>query len=436
MGQTSTTDFSSADFVAAIRPALEERLVRYAKIDTQSDETSDTIPSTAKQFDLLRLLETELQEIGAQDIQLYDYGAVMATLPAYGASENSPVLAYLAHVDTAPAFTGKNVQPIIHRNYDGSPIHLPADPRQILDPAEFPYLAQKIGDDIVTSRGDTLLGGDDKAGVAILITLAQVLLQDTTTPRPEIRLCFTTDEEIGRGIRHVNLDHLNADVAYTLDGMDAGQLDFETFSADRAEVTITGVSTHPATAKGVLVNALHLAAKLIQLLPQDHHTPETTEGRQGFIHLYQMGGSAAEAKLHFILRDFELDGLEAHGTLLRAACAAIEAVEPRAQVTCEITPQYRNMRYWLEKNMQPVELAREAMRQAGLEPLEQPIRGGTDGSQLTERGVPCPNIFTGMQNVHGPREWISLQDMATATLVCLKLAALWANTPRKETERA
>lgn len=415
-------------------PALEERFLRYVQIDTQSDENSDSIPSTAKQFDLLRLLERELHEIGAADVRLLDYGAVVATIPTHSAAqnarqnapENAPIVAFLAHVDTAPQYTGTGVKPIVHRNYDGAPIQLPAAPDQVLDPAEFPYLANQTGQDIVTSSGDTLLGADDKAGIAILMSVAETLLANPDAQRPELRICFTSDEEIGRGIRHLRLEDLRADVAYTLDGMDAGQLDYETFSADRAVVTIHGVSTHPATAKGVMVNALHLAAKLINLLPQDHRTPETTAQREGFIHLYDMEGGAAQAKLQFILRDFELEGLSAHGALLRSACAALEAVEPRARVTCEITKQYRNMRYWLEDNMRPVELARTAIRQTGREPIEQPIRGGTDGSQLTEKGVPTPNIFTGMQNVHGPREWISLQDMALATQVCLNLAALWA----------
>ncbi|MEX1020658.1 MAG: peptidase T [Litorilinea sp.] len=413
----------------AVRKALETRFLRYVQIDTQSDEASSSVPSTAKQFDLLRLLQTELRALGITDLTLHDYGALIATLPAHPdhpEHADAPRLAFLAHVDTAPQFTGTNVQPIVHRNYAGGALQLPADPRQVLDPAEFPYLNQCIGHDLVTSSGDTLLGGDDKAGVAIIVTLAELLLQHPELPRPTVRLCFTTDEEIGRGVRHLQLDDLRADVAYTLDGMDAGQLDYETFSADRAVVTINGVSTHPATAKGVMVNALHLAAKLINLLPQDHRTPETTELRQGFIHLYQMEGGAAQAKLNFILRDFELDGLAAHGELLRAACAALEAVEPRAQITCEISAQYRNMRYWLEKNMRPVDLARTAIDMAGLTRIEQPIRGGTDGSQLTEKGVPCPNLFTGMQNVHGPREWISLQDMALSTQVCLNLAGLWA----------
>ncbi|RIK48896.1 MAG: peptidase T, partial [Chloroflexi bacterium] len=241
-----------------------------------------------------------------------------------------------------------------------------------------------------------------------------------------IRICFTPDEEIGAGIRHLTLADLAADVAYTLDGQEAGEVTYETFSADKAVVTIGGVSTHPGTAFNVLVNALHLATKLIDMLPQHTRTPETTRERQGFIHVYQMKGSAAEAEIHFILRDYELAGLQAHGDLLRAACNALQLGEPRARIHCAITPQYRNMRYWLENDMRPVHLAEEAIRRAGLEILRTPVRGGTDGSQLTEKGVPTPNLFTGMQNVHGPLEWISLQDMARAVQVCVELAQLWA----------
>lgn len=407
-------------------PELEERFLRYVQIDSPADESSDTVPSTAEQWDMLRLLETELREIGAADVRLTDYGCALAMLPATAAHANSPTIAFLAHVDTAPAFNGRGVKPRVHRRYDGSPIHFPDDPGVVLYPDEFPYLCQKVGEDLVTASGTTLLGADDKAGVAIIMTMASYLLAHPEIEHGPIRICFTPDEEIGTGIRHLTLDDLAADFAYTLDGQDAGEITFETFSADKAVVHITGVSTHPGTAFNVLVNALHLAAKLIDLLPQHTRTPETTRGRQGFIHVYQMHGTAAEAEIHFILRDYELEGLQAHGEVLRAACQTLQLAEPRARVNLTITPQYRNMRYWLENDMRPVHLAEEAIRRVGLEPLQTPVRGGTDGSQLTEKGVPTPNIFTGMQNVHGPMEWISLQDMARATQVCIELAKLWA----------
>jgi tripeptide aminopeptidase len=289
-----------------------------------------------------------------------------------------------------------------------------------------PDLPQKIGEDIITASGTTLLGADDKAGVAIIMTLADYLLQNTAVPHGRIRLCFTPDEEIGRGVKRLNLADLGADVAYTLDGGPKGEVTYETFSADKATVNITGVSTHTGTAKGHLVNALTLAANLINLLPQKTDTPENSEGREGFIHLYKMQGTAAAAELHFILRDFELEGLQAYGDMIRAACGQIQTQEPRAQIDCEITPQYRNMRYWLEKDMKPVELALKALSQAVIEPIVQPVRGGTDGSILTEMGLPTPNLFTGAHNCHGPLEWVSLQDMAAATEVCINLARLWA----------
>jgi len=278
----------------------------------------------------------------------------------------------------------------------------------------------------VTASGTTLLGADDKAGVAIIMTLADHLIQNPDIAHGRIRLCFTPDEEIGRGVTNLKLEDLGSAVAYTLDGGDVGEVVYETFSADKALVTVKGVSAHPGAAKDVLVNALHLAAKIVEGLPQDHRTPETTSDREGFIHLYQITGGAAEAQLHFILRDFEREGLAEHGTLVRSVCEQVAATEPRAQISCEITPQYRNMRYWLEEDMRPVELAMKATEALGLVPYNKPIRGGTDGSRLTEMGVPTPNLFTGMQNIHGPQEWVSIQDMAQAMEMCVQLVQLWA----------
>lgn len=403
---------------------LEERFLRYARIDTQSDEKSAASPSTQKQYDLLRLLVDELESIGAQEVTLTEYGAVLATIPANTRSE-APTIAFLAHVDTAPAFNGTGVKPIVHRGYAGGDIVLPDDPSAILSPAQSAYLASKTGEDIITASGATLLGADDKAGVAIVMVMAHHMLQPDSPPHGTIRIGFTPDEEIGRGVDARLPADLKAAFAYTLDGADLGEISYETFSADKAIVHVQGVSIHPGKAKDKLVNALHLAAKIIDTLPQVTLTPETTDGRQGFIHLYQMSGTAAEVELHFILRDFEMDRLTAHGELLRQVCAAIQATEPRASVTCSITPQYRNMHYWLEKDMRPVDLAREACRLLGIAHFSQPTRGGTDGSRLTEMGVPTPNLFTGMQGVHGPLEWISLQDMARATKLCIQLAQLW-----------
>jgi tripeptide aminopeptidase len=409
---------------------LEERFIRYARIDTQSDEASSTSPSTETQYDLLRLLADELRAIGADDVTLTDYGAVLATIRAT-VETDVPAVAFLAHVDTSPDFNATGVEPIVHRGYDGGDITLPDDPNQVLSSDQFPYLAAKVGDDIITASGTTLLGADDKAGIAIIMVMARHLLENPDITHGPIRVCFTPDEEIGRGV-NADLPHdLNVDVAYTLDGAEVGEVVYETFSADKAIVTIHGVSAHPGQAKDVLVNALHLAAKIVITLPQVTLTPETTSSREGFIHLYHMSGGAARAELHFILRDFEREGLQAHGELLRQVCATIAATEPRARITCKITPQYRNMRYWLVEDMRSVELAREACRQLGIEPVSHPTRGGTDGSRLTEMGVPTPNLFTGMQNVHGPLEWVSVQDMAHATKMCIALAQLWGSEARR-----
>lgn len=397
---------------------LETRLTRYAAIDSQSDASSQTSPSTEIQYTILRLLQAELQDIGASDVQLTDYGTVIATIPA---TAPGPTVALLAHVDTAPQFNATNVKPRVIHGYNGGDITFPDNPSLILSPAEFPYLATKQGHDIITASGLTLLGADDKAGVAILMTAARHLLANRQIKHPTLRIAFTQDEEIGRGV-HARLPaDLAADFAYTFDGGAVGEIEYESFSADGATVHIKGVSIHPGAAKGKMINAIHLAAKIIAALPQHTMLPELTEGRDGFIHATDMTGGSSEMTLHFILRDFELDGLAQKTAILQAVCAAVAATEPRAEITCTITKQYRNMRYWLEKDMTPVTLAQTAARGIGIDPVSVPIRGGTDGSRLTEMGIPCPNLFTGMQNIHGPLEWVSVQDMAQATDLCLAL---------------
>jgi len=399
---------------------LADRLMRYAAIDTQSDGDSPSSPSTACQLDLLRLLRDELAGMGAADVTLTDYGTVLATIPG---NRPGPVVGLLAHVDTAPQFAAHGVKPRLIRGYNGDAITFPDAPGLVLSPEESPYLAGKVGHDIITASGTTLLGADDKAGVAIVMTAARHLLANPEAPRPTLRLAFTPDEEIGRGVNPRLPADLGADLAFTFDGGALGEIVYETFSADLATITITGVSIHPGLAAGKLVNALHLAAKIVQTLPQATMTPETTAGRDGFIHVTDMDGTAAKVRLRAILRDFEREGLAAKGDLVRAVCAAVAATEPRAQIACEIVPQYRNMRYWLEDDRRPVDLALEAARALGIEPVSEPVRGGTDGSRLTEMGVPCPNLFTGMQNIHGPLEWISVQDMGVATRLCLEVAA-------------
>lgn len=399
---------------------LEERLVRYAAVDTQSDAASASVPSTAIQLDLQRMLVAELQAIGAEEVRLTDYGAVLATIPA--TADGAPVMGWLAHVDTAPQFNASGVKPLVRRNYNGGELTFPDAPGLVLSPKVSPALAERQGDDIVTASGGTLLGADDKAGVAIILTAAERLLADRSIPHGRIRIAFTPDEEIGRGVDARLPADLGADFAYTFDGALPGEIEFESFSADAAVVTVTGVSVHPGSAKGKLVNALHLVAKIVMTLPQQTQVPELTEGREGFLHVTEIAGGSSEAVIRLILRDFERDGLAEKGELLRSVCAAVQAGEPRARIEVEITPQYRNMRYWLENDMTPVELAREAVRRLGIEPVSQAIRGGTDGSRLTEMGLPTPNLFTGMQEIHGPLEWISVQDMAISVRMAVELA--------------
>lgn len=411
--------------MSTIRTELEERFLRYVQIDTTSDEFSAEVPSTARQYDLLNLLVTELKEMGASDIKITDYATVFGTIPATDPDPNIPAVAYFAHVDTSPAYSGANVKPIVHRSYDGSDITLPGNPEMVLNADNSPYLKETVGEDVVTSDGTTLLGADDKAGVAICMALGTYLLAHPEIPHGKIVLAFTPDEEIGRGVSNIKLEDIGVDFAYTLDGSERGEIIYETFSADGAKVKIEGVSIHPGYSKGKMVNAMHLAAKFVDALPQETMSPETTEGREGFIHVYQIDGGAASAEVHLIIRDFEREGLAQLGEIVKDKAARVQALEPRAKVTVDIKPQYRNMRYWLENDMRPVDLARQACENIGIEVISKPIRGGTDGSRLTEMGLPTPNLFTGMQNFHGPLEWVSLHDMEKATELCIELTKLW-----------
>ncbi len=397
---------------------LEERLLRYTAIDSQSDHASQTTPSSERQFDMLNLLVEELKEIGGHDVTLTDYGTVLATVPG---TAPGPVIALLAHVDTTEQFNAFGVKPRVVRGYDGGTITFPDNPDLTLTPAHNAYLGTKVGDDIVTASGTTLLGADDKAGVAIIMTVARHLLSTPGLRHPTLRIAFTPDEEIGRGVHEKLPADLGADFGYTLDGGEIGRIDYDSFSADGAEITVTGVSVHPGKAKGKLVSAITLASRIMSMLPQGTMTPELTEGHEGFIHATTMSGSADQMKITLILRDFEMEGLEEKGRIVRAVCDAVQATEPRARITCEIRKQYRNMRYALDDDMTPVTLARTAMETLGIAPASEPLRGGTDGSRLTEMGLPTPNLFTGMQEIHGPLEWISVQDMAAATAVCIAI---------------
>lgn len=413
--------------VGGTSKALLERFLRYVQVDTQSNEFSSSCPSTPGQLVLQEMLCRELVGMGAAEVELTRTGYLTATVPATAKNSRIPTVAFLAHVDTAPDFSGKDVKPIVHRNFNGAPIRFPDDKRLVLDVSVAPELARAQGKDIVTASGVTLLGADDKAGVAVIMTLVDELLRDHNMRHGRVRVCFTPDEEIGRGVDKLDIGKLGTKVAYTLDGHTPGELCWETFSGDEARVIIEGVSTHPGEAKAKgMVNALHLAGKLLAALPREHSSPETTEGREGFIHPVHFEGRPDRAVIRFILRDFELSGLAEKRARLQGLCRGLQAAEPRARIRCQIRKQYRNMAYWLRKDMRPVNMAREAIRRVGLRPSDAPIRGGTDGSRLTELGVPTPNIFCGENNIHGPLEWVAIQDMELAVRTCLRLTELWA----------
>ncbi len=407
---------------AELSEGVLERFLRYVRVDTQSQEGVSGSPSTAKQLDLSRLLAGELRGLGLGDVELTDQGYVIATLPG---TPGAPVIGLIAHVDTTPDAPGSGVAPVIHEDYRGGPIVLPGDPSQVLDPAEESDLAARVGHDIVTSDGTTLLGADDKAGVAEIMA-AVGYLRDTTEPRATVRLAFTVDEEIGRGADHLDLAAFGAVAAYTLDGSGVGELEIETFSARQLRVVIRGRGAHPGTAKGKLVNAIKLAASFISSLPHDSLSPETTEGREGFVHPTRVTGSVGEAVVTLIARDHDDAILEQHTELVKSLAAALEASEPRARVRVEVEETYRNMRTEIERHPRVVEAAEEAIRRAGIEPVRSLIRGGTDGARLTERGLPTPNIFTGGQNYHSLREWASVQDMAAAAATVVELVRVWA----------
>jgi len=402
---------------------LLERFCRYVRIDTRSDSHSETTPSTPGQWDLLRLLERELRELGAAEVAIAEHGYVFATIPATTPKSGVPTLAWFAHADTATELPGA-AKPLVHRAYDGRPIVLPDDPSQVLTVETSPHLREAAGEDVITASGGTLLGADDKAGVAIVMNTVRHLLRHPEIPHGKIRVCFNPDEEIGLGIQKLDLAQLGADVGYTLDGEARGEVNFETFSADAALVEIRGVAIHPGWAKDVMVNALRLAGRLLAALPMEF-SPECTANRGGFVHPTEVAGNSERATVRLILRDFELEGLAHRRALVEQAAAALRAAEPRARIDVTFKEQYRNMRYWLEKDMRPVEFALAAVRRAGLTPFTTSIRGGTDGSQLTARGLPTPNIFTGMHEVHSQREWVTLQDMARAAETLLHLAQLW-----------
>jgi len=403
---------------------VEERFVRYVQLDTQSDPESNTYPTTEKQLQLSRLLANELTQIGAAEVVVNEYGYVYASIPAT-TSKKVPVICFCSHVDTAPDCSGTNVKPIIHRNYNGQDIILPDDTSQVITTAAYPYLLKKKGDDIITAGGLTLLGADDKSGVAIIMDMANYLVNHPEIEHGEIKLLFTPDEEVGKGTAKVDLELLGADFAYTLDGGEAGTFEDETFSADAVRITIHGVIAHPGYGKGKLVNALKIAGEILAALPKETLSPETTNGREGFIHPVGMGGIAEKATLDFIIRDFITSRLPDYEDKLKLIATDVISKYPGASMQFDVHEQYRNMKEVLDQHPQVSRYAEEAYQKAGLAVKKEPIRGGTDGSRLSFMGLPCPNIFTGMQAIHSKHEWISVQDMQKAVEVLVQLVKVW-----------
>jgi tripeptide aminopeptidase len=412
----------TSELAQALAPDLLRRFERYVRIETQSARDRTQSPSTAGQLDLGRVLVEELIAAGLGDATLDENGYVIATLP--GTAGNGTVVGLVAHMDTSPDASGAGVEPIVHRDYDGGAIELPRNGTR-LDPEAIPELSAKIGHDIVTSSGDTLLGADDKAGVAEIMAAVDHLAAHPELPRPTLRVSFTPDEEIGEGATLFNIDRFGALCAYTMDGSEVGELTDETFSAQEMIVSIHGVDVHPGHATGKLVSAVRLAADIVAALPSDRLTPDTTSGREGFIHIYSLTGTAATAEIRAIVRDFDEDRLAEHVALLEQTAREVMARAPRAALDVQVRRQYRNMREYIAAVPFVVEAAEAAITAEGLTPVRVPVRGGTDGSRLSEMGLPTPNIFTGGHEFHSVREWASVHDMASAAATVVRLAEVW-----------
>ncbi|MFN8061127.1 MAG: peptidase T [Vicinamibacterales bacterium] len=402
-----------------------ERFLRYVKYDTQSREGSDTYPSTPGQLVLLRDLESELRAIGLVDATMDEFGYVMATIPATSRKPDVPAVGFIAHVDTSPEMSGANVRPIVHRAYDGRDLVLPDDTSAVVRVADSPYLGECLGHDIVTASGTTLLGADNKCGVAEIVTAADHLMRHPEIPHGTIRVAFTPDEEVGGGTTHFDVGRFGARYAYTVDGGPRGELEWESFSADAMVVTFRGRNTHPGYAKGRMVNAIKLAARFIDRLPTDRLSPETTEGRAGFVHPYIVEAGVDRTAVKLLLRDFSTPALAEQARWLGELASAVVASIDGASVETHVVESYRNMREVLDRHPMVVDRAREAMGRVGLTVHERPIRGGTDGSRLSFMGLPTPNLFAGEQNFHSRLEWVSVEDMEKAVDVIVALAAVW-----------
>ncbi|MGI8597792.1 MAG: peptidase T [Chitinophagaceae bacterium] len=402
-----------------------ERFMRYVQIDTQSDPQSETHPTTEKQKNLSGLLAEELKQLGLKDAHMDEWGYVYATIVS-NSEKQVPVICFCAHVDTAPDASGKDVKPVLHKNYNGDNIVMPDDNSIILKKSDFPYLDQLIGHDLITASGKTLLGADDKAGVAVIMDAASYFVNHPEIKHGTIKFLFTPDEEVGKGTAKVDLQKLGADFGYTLDGGEAGSLEDETFSADGVKITIFGVITHPGYAKGKLVNALKITADVLAHLPKKELSPETTEGKEGFIHPVRLQGIAEECLLEFIIRDFVTAGLKEKEDLLESITKKVVEAYPGATYKFEITEQYRNMKEVLDQHPQVVEYAKQAIKRAGFSEIRmESIRGGTDGSRLSFMGLPAPNLFTGMHGIHSKKEFVSVQDMNKAVETIIHLVQVW-----------
>lgn len=399
--------------------------MRYVQIDTQSDPASRAQPSTEKQKDLSHILVTELKAIGVTDAELDEHGYVYGTVPATSGKENVPVLCFCSHVDTAPDCSGTGVKPMLHEKWNGQPIVLPDDPTVVINTNEHPYLLERIGDDIITASGTTLLGADDKAGVAIIMDLANYLIQHPEVKHGKIRILFTPDEEIGRGVNKVDMKKLGADFGYTLDGGEREHLEGENFSADAVTVTFNGVSAHPGYAKGKMVNAIKAAGTFVSMLPHGEWGPEFTEGMEGFVHPVHMEGMLEKATVQFIIRDFDTAKLATHEQRLKGLVDKTVALFPGIQAEFSIKEQYRNMKEVLDHHPQVMDYAAEAYSRAGMQAKRISIRGGTDGARLSFMGLPCPNIFTGEMGIHSKQEYVSVQDMEKAVETIVHLAQIW-----------
>ena len=411
--------------MSEIRDRVLERFLRYVQIDTQSVEESESFPSTAKQFDLLRPLVEELRAIGLVDAAIDEWGYVMATIPATTKKSGVPVIGFLAHVDTSPEMPGEGVKPIVHRGYQGQDLVLPDDPTAVLRFADNPALAEQVGNDIVTASGTTLLGADNKAGVAEIVTAAEYLVKHPEIPHGAIRVGFTPDEEVGRGVEHFDVAKFGAKFAYTMDGETLGEVESESFSADSMILTFQGFNTHPGYGKGRLINSIKIAADFITRLPKGTLSPETTGDHEGYVHPYVLNASVERTSVKLLVRDFKTEGLKEKEGFLATLARTTVADWPGASVEMRIDESYRNMLEVIERHPEVVENAREAIRRAGLAVRERPIRGGTDGSRLSFMDLPTPNLFAGEHNFHSRLEWVSAQDMEKAVEVIVHLARVW-----------